>query len=57
MRTRKLVLLVLLAVGATFLLSSCDALLDAIYANNTINVTVIRLVRTISRATNPTIRT
>jgi hypothetical protein len=39
MRTRKLVLLVLLAVGATFLLSSCDAILDAIYANNTINVT------------------
>jgi len=40
MRVKKLLPLILLAVGAVFLLSSCDAILDAIYANNTINVTV-----------------
>jgi len=40
MRVKKLLPLILLAVGAVFLLSSCDAILDAIYANNTVNVTV-----------------
>ncbi len=40
MKMRKLLPLILLAVGALFLLSSCDALLDAIYANNTIDVSV-----------------
>jgi hypothetical protein len=39
MRVKKLLPLILLAVGALFLLSSCDAILDALYANNTINVT------------------
>lgn len=41
MKMRKLLPLVLLAIGSIFLLSSCDALLDAIYANNTITVTVL----------------
>jgi len=40
MRVKKLLPLILLAVGALFLLSSCDAILDAIYANNTIDVNV-----------------
>ena len=40
MRAKKLLPLILLAVGALFLLSSCDAILDAIYANNTLDVTV-----------------
>ena len=40
MRVKKLLPLILLAVGALFLLSSCDALLDAIYANNTLDVNV-----------------
>ena len=40
MRVKKLLPLILLAVGALFLLSSCDAILDALYANNTINVAV-----------------
>jgi len=41
MKMRRLLPLVLLAIGAIFLLSSCDALLDAIYANNTITPTVL----------------
>ncbi len=41
MRVKKLIPLILLAVGALFLLSSCDQILDALYANNTINVTTI----------------
>lgn len=40
MRVKNVLPLILLAVGALFLLSSCDQILDAIYANNTINVTV-----------------
>ncbi|MGA2641114.1 MAG: hypothetical protein ABSG21_09445 [Spirochaetia bacterium] len=40
MKTRKLLPLVLLAVGALFLLSSCDAILDAIFQNNQIKVDV-----------------
>ena len=40
MRVKKLLPLILIAVGALFLLSSCDALLDAIYASNTIDVNV-----------------
>ena len=39
MRVKKLIPLILLAVGALFLLSSCDQILDALYANNTITVT------------------
>jgi hypothetical protein len=39
MRVKKLLPLILLAIGALFLLSSCDAILDALYANNTITVT------------------
>jgi hypothetical protein len=40
MRVKKLLPLILLTVGALFLLSSCDAILNALYANNTINVTL-----------------
>ena len=39
MRVKKLIPLILLAIGALFLLSSCDQILDALYANNTITVT------------------
>ncbi|MGA2478027.1 MAG: hypothetical protein ABSG63_04670 [Spirochaetia bacterium] len=38
MKMRKILPLVLLAVGSVFLLSSCDAMLDAIFSNNTVNV-------------------
>ena len=40
MKMRKLLPLVLLAVGALFLLSSCDAMLDAIFPSNQIYVDV-----------------
>lgn len=40
MRIRKILPLVLLAVASVFLLTSCDALLDAIFSNNTLTVTV-----------------
>jgi hypothetical protein len=40
MKTRKLLPLILLAVGALFLLSSCDAMLDAIFQNDVINLDV-----------------
>jgi hypothetical protein len=40
MKMRKLLPLVLLAIGAIFLLSSCDALLDAIYPNNSLTIDV-----------------
>jgi hypothetical protein len=40
MRLKKLLPLILLAVGTLFLLSSCDAILNALYANNTIIPTV-----------------
>ena len=36
MKIRKILPLVLLALASVFLLSSCDALLDAIFSNNTI---------------------
>jgi hypothetical protein len=38
MKIRKILPLLLLAFGSVFLLSSCDALLDAIFSNNNINV-------------------
>jgi hypothetical protein len=44
MRAKKILPFVLLAIGALFLLSSCDAILDALYANNTINVTAYVLI-------------
>jgi len=40
MKIRRIILLVLLAAGSVFLLSSCDAMLDAIFSNNTITVYV-----------------
>jgi hypothetical protein len=40
MKTRKILPLILLAVGSLFLLSSCDAMLDAIFQNNQIYVDV-----------------
>lgn len=40
MKIRKILPLLLLAIGSVFLLSSCDAMLDAIFSNNTINVNV-----------------
>ena len=40
MRIRKILPLALLAIGTLFALTSCDKLLDAIFASNTINVTV-----------------
>lgn len=40
MKIRKILPLLLLAFGSVFLLSSCDALLDAIFSNNTISVYV-----------------
>jgi hypothetical protein len=40
MKTRKLLPLILLAVGALFALTSCDALLDLIFATNQISVDV-----------------
>jgi hypothetical protein len=39
-KMRKILPLVLLVIASVFMLSSCDALLDAIFANNTINVQV-----------------
>jgi hypothetical protein len=48
MKMRKLLPLVLLAVGSLFLLTSCDALLDAIFASNQIQVQV-----SVYRGTNP----
>jgi hypothetical protein len=39
-KMRKILPLALLAVASVFMLSSCDALLDAIFANDTINVQV-----------------
>jgi len=38
MKIRKILPLVLLAIGSVFLLSSCDQLLDVIFSNNTITV-------------------
>ncbi|MGA2766427.1 MAG: hypothetical protein ABSG17_24035 [Spirochaetia bacterium] len=46
MKIRKLLPLVLLAIASVFLLSSCDALLDAIFANDTINVYVSAAIAT-----------
>ena len=46
MKIRKLLPLVLLAIASVFLLSSCDALLDAIFANDTINVYVSAYIPT-----------
>src|SRR5208283_1004098 len=40
MKIRKFLLLVFLAVGALFLLSGCDAMLDAIFPSNQIYVDV-----------------
>jgi hypothetical protein len=40
MKMRKILPLALLAIASVFLLSSCDALLDAIFAKNTINIYV-----------------
>ncbi len=40
MKMRKILPLVILAAGALFLLSGCDALLDAIFQNNQITVDV-----------------
>jgi hypothetical protein len=40
MKTRKILPLVLLAVGSLFILSGCDAILDAIFASNQIQVQV-----------------
>jgi hypothetical protein len=40
MKMRKLLPLVLLAVGALFMLSGCDAMLDAIFQNDVINLDV-----------------
>src|SRR5208337_1378585 len=40
MKMRKLLLLVFLAVGVLFLLSGCDAMLDAIFPSNQIYVDV-----------------
>ena len=40
MKIRKMLPLALLALCAVFLLSSCDAMLDAIFSNNTITVYV-----------------
>lgn len=40
MKTRKILPLVILALASVFLLSSCDALLDAIFANDTLTVYV-----------------
>jgi len=40
MKMRKLLPAVLLAVGALFLLSGCDAMLDAIFQNDVINLDV-----------------
>jgi len=40
MKIRKILPLVLLALCAVFLLSSCDAMLDFIFSNNTITVYV-----------------
>jgi hypothetical protein len=37
-KMRKILPLVLLAIASVFMLSSCDALLDGIFSNNTINV-------------------
>ena len=53
MRAKKILPFVLLAFGALFLLSSCDAILDALYANNTINVTAYVSVATHPGATSP----
>jgi hypothetical protein len=40
MKIRKILPLVILALASVFLLSSCDALLDAIFANDTLTVYV-----------------
>ena len=40
MKIRKILPLLLLAIGSVFLLSSCDAMLDAIFSNNTIGIDV-----------------
>jgi hypothetical protein len=40
MKMRKLLPLILLAVGSLFLLSGCDAMLDAIFQNDVINLDV-----------------
>jgi len=40
MKMRKILPLVILAVGALFLLSGCDAMLDAIFQNNQMTVEV-----------------
>jgi hypothetical protein len=40
MKIRKILPLLLLAIGSVFMLSSCDAMLDAIFSNNTIGVEV-----------------
>jgi hypothetical protein len=41
MRAKTILPFVLLAIGALFLLSSCDAILDALYANNTLTISAI----------------
>jgi hypothetical protein len=46
MKIRKILPLALLAIGSVFMLSSCDALLDAIFANNTVNVSVAAYIPT-----------
>jgi hypothetical protein len=46
MKNRKILPLLLLAFGSVFLLSSCDALLDAIFSNNNINVYISSYIPT-----------
>ena len=53
MTVKKLLPLILMAVGAVFLLSSCDAILDALYANNTITVSNTYVPTAYYGSTNP----
>ena len=53
MKIRRIILLVLLAAGSVFLLSSCDAMLDAIFSNNTITVDVSALIPTYCAVIGP----
>jgi len=48
MKMRKLLPVLILAVGSIFLLSSCDAMLDAIFASNQISVEAL-----VNPATHP----
>ena len=46
MKIRKILPLVILALASVFLLSSCDALLDAIFSNDTITVYISAYIPT-----------